>query len=219
MNKDVAQRIGQFLNAVRNDPETLLELRQLLFAILIAAGVVYGLYTFQVAAQNQAKVKNLSRKSELTAAVAAKSADHPAAGQLPILMATKQELTEKLTLLRFQEQILREQYTAENSGESFAKVIFTLLPLSPVDIENGFVKMNVLETRSYDYFDVNPINLQGDMAYLEFLYYLQYLEGRPEVGLIGKLALEILPAKSFAEKVKVHFDVVLGRIQLRATTP
>lgn len=217
MNKDVAQRIGRFLTAVRNDPEALVELRQLLFAILIAAGVVYGLYTFQVVGQIKEKVKNLSRKSELTTVVAGKTAESTAAVQLPKLQATKKELTEKLTLLRFQEQMLREQYATENSGESFAKVIFTLLPLSPVDIENGFVKMNVLETRSYDYFDVNPIDLQGDMAYLEFLYYLQYLEGRPEVGVIGKLSLEIQPAKSFTEKVKVHFDVVLGRIQLRPT--
>jgi hypothetical protein len=216
MNRDVTQRIVQFLAAVRNDPEALFELRQLVFAMFIAAGVIYGFYIFQVAAKDQVRVKNLSHKNELTAALVEKTLAVPAAGQLQKLIATKQEVTEKLDLLRFQEKILREQYAAESSGESFAKVIFTLLPLSPVDIENGFIQMNVLDTRVYDYFDVNPINLQGDMDYSEFLYYLQYLEGRPEVGMIGKMALEILPAKPFADQVKVHFDVVLGRIQLRA---
>ena len=215
MNRDFVQRIGRFWAALKSDPEALFELRQLVFAILIAAGVIYGLYSFQVMTKNRVRADYISNKKELTASLGDKLGAATATDQLRKLAATEADLVEKLGMLRFQEQFLREQYAVESGGETFAKVIFTLLPLSPVDIENGFVKMNVLDTRAYDYFDVNPINLQGDMDYSEFSYYLQYLEGRSEVGMIGKLVLEILPAKSFTDKVKVHFDMVLGRIQLR----
>jgi hypothetical protein len=104
------------------------------------------------------------------------------------------------------------------------------LPNSPVDIEGKFLQMTVMDVRSFDGFNVYPVNLQGDAAYSEFIAYLRYLENRPEVGTISDLVLEQLgteaeqpgvspgTAKSvdaFSQSVRAHFSMVLGRIQLR----
>jgi len=109
-------------------------------------------------------------------------------------------------------------------------VIFTLLPNSPVNIEGEFLQMNVMDVRSFDHFDVSPVNLQGDADYLQFLTYLRYLEKRPEVGTISDLVLEqfspeaeqpgispeaVTSVDAFAQPVRVHFSLVLGRVQLR----
>lgn len=214
MQRDVAANIQQIWSNLRQDKEALFELRQLFFAVIIAAVLVYALYVVQVQGKEKERNKNLRLKTELAGNNSVAELDSLIVSELQKLKKKKQDLTENVDLLRFKEKILREQYAGDGNSESFANVIFTLLPLSPVDIENGFVQMSVLETRSFDFFDVNPISLKGDIDYSDFLYYLQYLEGRPEVGMIGDIKLEIIPPESMTDSIKVHFDVVLGRVQL-----
>lgn len=205
------RRVWQIL---RHDSDAVFELRQLVFAVVIALVLVYGLFLLQVEGKQQERTQKRTYRAELSTA---QSGDRLAAllsSQLGQLQQKKAEMEKHLALLRFQEKILREQYGWVGSGESFANVIFTLLPLSPVDIENGFIQMNVLDTRPFEHYDIYPVRLQGDLDYSEFLYYLQYLEKQSEVGIIDEIHLELSDPGPQEESVKTHFDLVLGRIQL-----
>lgn len=215
MGIEINNRIKQFWVEVKQDSEALFELRQLLFGVIIAVAISYGFYTLYAGTKEKENKKYNEEKSQLTASSGGKQLEILLSGQMRKLAESSRKIEARLALLEFKEKILREQYSLENHNESFAKAIFTLLPLSPVDIENGFVQMNVMESRSFDFFDINPVNLQGDIVFSEFLYYLQYLEKRPEVGMIGDISLELLTGDQFAENKKIHFDVVLGTIQLR----
>ncbi len=214
MNSDLIRPIKQLWADLRHDPEALFEARQLLFGILIAIGVTYGFYAIHVVAKQKVKWKTMSYSKQLSASLGGGEMEVLTSLQLQKLLKAEQELTEKTSLLQFKEKILKEQYSRKNNSDTFTNVIFTLLPISPVDIESGFVEMNVLDPRTYEYFDVSPINLKGEIGYTEFLYYLKYLEGRPEVGLIGNMNLELLLEEPFDDSGTVHFDIVLGRIEL-----
>ncbi len=208
------KKIKQLLADIRHDTDAQFELRQLFFGAVIAAGVTYAFFALYVEGEEKKQTKMRARKSELVKSLGQGEIAALTSVRLQKLQEEKEMLEEKTAQLIFQEKILREQYSAESSSESFANVIFTHLPLSPIDLENGFVQMNVLEPQVFDFFNVSPINLQGNIDYGDFLHYLQYLESRPEVGMIGNISLGLLLTELSSPRGQVHFDVVVGRIQL-----
>lgn len=211
----ISQKVLQLWGAIRHDPEALFEVRQLFFGLIIVAGSCYGAHALIVQPKESDLKKKEAHREQLAASLAGGELESMVQSQLQRLLAEQKKLTEGIGLLRFQEQLLREQYQRDNANEQFSKAIFTLLPYAPVDIEGEFMQMSVLDKRSFEQFDAYPVNIQGEATYSEFLSYLQYLEGSPEVGMISNLNLDQLPGQSFAQLTQVHFDLVLGRIQLR----
>lgn len=208
------ERIKDLVNEIRHDPESLFELRQLLFGVIIVAGIVFGFHTVFVQSKQKVQKKLVMQEAQLSSELGNGEIEALAMQQLLKMRKTETVLRDKVSLLQFKESMLREQYVKSDNDESFANVIFTLLPRSPVNIENEFVQMNVLDKRSLDFYDVHPVNIQGDSSYHALFSYLQYLERRPEIGLIDSLKIEQLEQKSFGEKILVHFDLVLGKIKL-----
>jgi hypothetical protein len=230
MGVNIGQRLKVLWGRVVHDPEALVELRQLFLGLVIVVMVCYAAQTVLIQPRQKNVQKKISQQKELVATLANGEIEAMIAKQLQQLMTEKKELTERIAQLRFQRQLYQEQFQGDNSKEQFSNVIFTLLPDSPVNIEGEFLQMNVMDVRSFDHFDVSPVNLQGDADYLEFLAYLQYLEKRPEVGTISDLVLEqfgtedqqpdassgsVKSVDAFAQPVRVHFSLVIGRIQLR----
>ena len=209
------ERIKIFFSELRHDTEALVELRQLLFGLVIVAGIVFVFHSLYVQKKQKTQAKLITQEQELKSTLGNGEVEAITAGQLQTLKKKETSLQERIDLLRFKESMYREQYGVTNDEESFANVIFTLLPRSPVDIEGKFAKMSVLEKRSHEYFSVYPVNIHGDSFYKDVLKYLQYVENRPEVGMINKLSLEQLEKTSFGQRVQVHFDLVLGRVQLK----
>jgi hypothetical protein len=233
MSVNVGQKLKLLWGRVAHDPEARIELRQLFLGLVIVVMVCYGAQTLLIKPRQQGLQKKISQQKELVATLANGEIEAMVGGQLQQLMTKKKELTEGIAQLRFERQLYQEQFHGDNSKEQFSNVIFTLLPDSPVNIEGNFLQMNVMDTRSFDHFDVSPVNLQGDADYLEFLSYLQYLEKRPEVGIINDIVLEqfnpeaeqseaspeVSPeavefVDAFVQPVRVHFSLVLGRVQL-----
>ncbi len=209
------ERIKLLFNELRHDPDALFELRQLLFGIIIVAGVVFAFYTMYVQSKEKDQVKLLAQEKQLKVSLGNGEIESLTAMQLDKAKEDVTILQEKIDLLTFKEQMFREEYKSGDDEEAFANVIFTLLPRSPVDIENEFAQMNVLEKRSLEYYSIFPVNIQGDSGYSQLLSYLQYIENRPEVGMIDSLKLEELEGTSFGQEVQLHFNLVLGRIKLK----
>lgn len=207
-------RIKDFFNEIRHDPESLFELRQLLFGVIVVGGIVFGFHTLYVQPKQKNQNKLVIQETQLSSELGKGEVEALTMKQLLKVRKTNAVLRDKVGLLQFKENMLREQYVKSDNEESFANVIFTLLPRSPVNIENEFVQMNVLDKRSLDFYEVHPVNIQGDSDYHALFSYLQYLERRPEIGFIDSLKIEQLEQKSFGEKIQVHFDLVLGKIKL-----
>lgn len=230
MSANVGQRLKLLWGSVVHTPDVLSEVRQLFLGLVIVVVVCYGIQALLIQPRQQNLQKKISQQKEFVTSMANGAIEAMVEKQFQDLTTERKELTEKLVQLRFQRQLYQEQFQGDNAKEQFSNVIFTLLPNSPVDIEGKFLQMNVMDVRSFDRFDVYPVNLQGDAAYSEFIAYLRYLENRPEVGTISDLVLAQLAtedeqpgaasgaAKSvdaFSQSVRVHFSLVLGRVQLR----
>lgn len=226
----VGQRLKIAWGAVIHDQEVLFEARQLFLGLVIVLVLCYGARVIVIQPRQQALQKKAAQCKELADMLAHGEIEAMVENQFRQLTMQKKELTDKLAQLRFQKQLYQEQYQGDNAKEQFSNVIFTLLPDSPVDIEGKFLQMSVMDVRSFDHFDVYPVNLQGDADYADFIMYLRYLENRPEVGIISDLVLEQqamdteYPAASagaekfvdaFSQSVRVHFSLVLGRVELR----
>ncbi len=230
MSANVGQRLKLLWGSVVHTPDVLSEVRQLFLGLVIVVVVCYGIQALLIQPRQQNLQKKISQQKEFVTSMANGAIEAMVEKQFQDLTTERKELTEKLVQLRFQRQLYQEQFQGDNAKEQFSNVIFTLLPNSPVDIEGKFLQMNVMDVRSFDRFDVYPVNLQGDAAYSEFVAYLRYLENRPEVGTISDLILEQLATEdeqpgaapgavksvdAFSQSVRVHFSLVLGRVQLR----
>lgn len=222
--KNIGRKLKALWGRVVHDPDALVEVRQLFFGLVIVAMVSYAAQSFLVKPRQESLQKKISQQKELAATLANGEIEAMVAKQSQQLVTEKKQLTERLARFRFQKQLYQEQFQGDNSKEQFSNVIFTLLPDSPVNIEGEFMQMNVMDVRSFAHFDVSPVNFQGDADYLEFLAYLRYLEKRPEVGTISDLVLTeqmgaspeaVKSMDTFSHPVRVHFSLVLGRVQLR----
>lgn len=207
-------RIIGLFNEIRHDPDALFELRQLLFGLMIVVGVFYAFNTLYVEKRQKEQKKLVAQEQQLEATLANGTVEALTAGQLTKLGKQKTDLEEKLELLSFKEQMFREEYTAGKNDQAFTNVIFTLLPRAPVDIEGELEKMNVLEKRSYEYFELLPVAINGGGDFAEILSYLQYIEGRPEVGAIESLTMQLSETDVFSQNAPVDFELVVGQVRL-----
>lgn len=207
-------RIKNFFSTLKHEPEAAFEIRQLFFGLIIAIGVTYGLYYVLVESKEKKQMKLAGQYQQLKQSLGNGSMEKLIALELEKKQKKQQQLVDRMSLLQFKRKLLREQYITSNPDHIFSKVIFTLLPRTPVNIEQEFVQMSVLETRSLEYYKIHPVNIQGEAGFAEIMSYLKYIESRPEVGWIDSLKLEQIELQNIEGNVKVHFDVVLGRIQL-----
>lgn len=215
MKEDITQKIKDLWADIRQDPETLFEARQLLFIAIIAMGVCYGFYSLYVDSAQKKKSKYQSQIEELQSSDEDSESGPVSVEQVQKLIVRKNQLEEKIEVLQFQEKVMLEQYSGSAANESFTNTIFTLLPVSPVDIEQGFVKMSMMDSRSYDFLKINPVRLQGNIEFQEFVQYLEYIEDRSEVGMVGNIVLDIPGSESTAKKGAVQFNVILGQVVLK----
>jgi len=230
MDVKIDQRLQKIWGAMVYDQKVLFEVRQLFFGLVIVMVLCYGAYALFIQPRQHALQKKMTQRKELVDLLAKGEIAVMVGKKIQQLTLQKKEITENLVQLRFQKQLYQEQYHGDNAKEQFSNVIFTLLPDSPVDIEGEFLQMSVMDVRSFDHFEVYPVNLQGDAEYADFIMYLRYLENRPEVGIISDLVLEqqgagaqvsgVSPGTekivdAFSQAVRVHFSMVLGRIELR----
>ena len=216
---ELIHRGRNILETFKQDGEARFELRQMAFAVCIGLGVVYLLYVFTLQGKQKLLRAEQVKYMEASGVAGDGRMQQLLSDQMAKLAKKKERLHEENSVLRFRKKLLLEQYGRKPGGVSFANVIFTLLPLTPVDIENGLVQMNVQENQTLDFYTVSPVRLEGDVEYPNFLYYLQYLEKRPEVGMIGDLVLSMnLKDNPFTDDTKVHFGLTLGRISLHGGT-
>jgi len=209
----IGNKLKEWFFLLKSDPEAFAELRKLFLGILVCLAILYGGSTLFLAPQKKELRQKLTQKTEIesTAPVQMASALAAQVSQLEIEQKSLQTQTETLAL---QIRLIEEQWHSLTDREQFSKTLFTLQTNAPINMENHLRQMSQLEDRSVNGFTLNTVSLAGEVPFPELYRYLQYIEGRPEIGIIEDLAVERLKSAGYDQQAKVKFSMVVGRTTL-----
>lgn len=215
--KELTDLIRKWYFVIRSDAETLQELRHLALGLAVCLVIFYaGSALFVKPLENALAQKNAQRAELL--AKAPGQASQVLTAEQRALRNEEQNLEEQNAILTLQEGFFKEQWQLWGNAERFTKIIFTLLPKAPVNLENSIKQMSQLEKKSKDGFAVYAVNLAGEATFQELYRYLTYVEGQPEVSVVEDLAIERLPMEGYQKPAKVRFSVVMGRLAYEGKT-
>lgn len=209
--KALTDFIRKWYFVIKSDAETLVELRHLLLGLTVCLVIFYAGNALFVKPLEKSLAQKNARRGELLAKDPGQASQVLTAEQRA-LKSEQQRLEEQNAILGLQEGFFKEQWQLWSNAERFTKIIFTLLPRAPVNLENSIKQMSQLEKRSKDGFAVYAVNLAGEATFQELYRYLAYVEGQPEVSVIEDLAMERLPVEGYQKPAKVRFSVVMGRL-------
>ncbi|MFH1021086.1 MAG: hypothetical protein V1782_10840 [Pseudomonadota bacterium] len=206
-------KLKEWFFRLKSDPEAFAELRKLCLGILACAAVLYGGSTMLLAPQKKMLHQKLAQKNEIESTAPAQLGSALAA-QVTRLEAEQIQLREQNEALALQIRFIEEQWQSLTDREQFAKTLFTLQTNAPVNMENHLRQMSQLEDRSQNGFTLNTVSLAGELPFPELYRYLQYIEGRSEIGIIEDLAVERLTGAGYDQQAKVKFSMVVGKTTL-----
>jgi hypothetical protein len=209
----LGNKLKEWFFLLKSDPEAFAELRKLCLGVLVCAAVLYGGSTLLLAPQKKMLHQKLAQKKEVESTAPAQLSS-ALAGQVSQLEAEQKNLREQAETLALQIRLIEEHWQSLTDREQFAKTLFTLHANAPINMENHLQQMSQLEDRSVNGFTLNTVSLAGELPFPQLYTYLQYIEGRPEIGIIEDLAVERLPGAGYDQQAKIKFSMVVGRTTL-----
>lgn len=210
---NLGNRLKEYFFLIKSDPEAFVELRKLALGVLVCAAVLYGGSTLFLAPQKKVLQQKLAQEKEIESTAPAQLAGM-LAEQVLRLETEQKELREQTETLALQIRFVEEQWQSLTDREQFSKTLFSLQANAPISMENHLRQMSQLEDRSLNGFTLNSVRLTGELPFPELYRYLQYIEGRPEIGIIEDLAVERQKSASYDQQAKVAFSMVVGRTTL-----
>lgn len=209
----IGNKLKEWFFLLKSDPEAFAELRKLCLGILACFAILYGGSTLLLDPQQKMLAQKLAQKIEIesTAPALLGSALDAQVAQLEIEQKTLREQTETLAL---QIKLIEEQWQSLTDREQFSKTLFTLHANAPINMENHLRQMSQLEDRSVNGFTLSTVNLAGEVAFPLLYRYLQYIEGKPEIGIIEDLSVTRQTDAGYDQQAKVKFSMVVGRTTL-----
>ena len=209
----LGNKLKEWFFLLKSDPEAFAELRKLCLGILVCAAVLYGGSTLLLAPQKKTLRQKVAQKKEIESSAPAQLAGALAV-QVSQLEEEQKKLREQTETLALQIRLIEEQWQALTDREQFSKTLFTLHANAPVNMESHLQQMSLLEDRSVNGFTLSTVSLAGELPFPQLYTYLQYIEGRPEIGIIEDLAVERLTGAGYDQQAKVKFSMVVGRTTL-----
>jgi hypothetical protein len=209
----LGNKLKEWFFLLKSDPEAFAELRKLCLGVLVCAAVLYGGSTLLLAPQKKMLRQKLAQKKEVESTAPAQLSS-ALAGQVSQLEAEQKNLREQAETLALHIRLIEEHWQSLTDREQFAKTLFTLHANAPINMENHLQQMSQLEDRSVNGFTLNTVSLAGELPFPQLYTYLQYIEGRPEIGIIEDLAVERLPGAGYDQQAKIKFSMVVGRTTL-----
>jgi len=209
----LGNKLKEWFFLLKSDPEAFAELRKLCLGVLACAAVLYGGSTLLLAPQKKELHQKTTQKNEVES-TAPVQLGKALAGQVSQLEAEQKTLREQTETLALQIRLIEEQWQSLTDREQFSKTLFTLQANAPINMENHLRQMSQLEDRSVNGFTLNTVSLAGEVSFPELYRYLQYIETRPEIGIIEDLAVERAANAGYDQQAKVKFSMVVGRTTL-----
>ena len=209
----LGNKLKEWFFLLKSDPEAFAELRKLCLGVLVCAAVLYGGSTLLLAPQKKELRQKISQKKEVESAAPAQLGSALAV-QVSQLEAEQKTLREQTETLALQIRLVEEHWQSLTDREQFSKTLFTLHANAPINLENNLQQMSQLEDRSINGFTLSSVSLAGEVPFPQLYTYLQYIEGRPEIGIIEDLAVERITSAGYDQQAKVKFSMVVGRTTL-----
>lgn len=209
----IGNKLKEWFFLLKSDPEAFAELRKLCLGILACAAVLYGGSTLLLAPQRKELRQKINQKKEIESTAPAQLGKALAV-QVSQLETEQKVLREQTETLALQIRLIEEQWQAQTDREQFSKTLFTLHSNAPINLENNLQQMSQLEDRSVNGFTLNTVSLAGEVPFPQLYTYLQYIESRPEIGIIEDLAVERISSAGYDQQAKVKFSMVVGRTTL-----
>ncbi|MEA3547034.1 MAG: hypothetical protein U9R66_05160 [Thermodesulfobacteriota bacterium] len=203
---------GYFL--LRNDPEALIQARQFFLIFLVCIMVLWAGSTLFIEPKEKLLQQKVLQLRDLSGSIPDEMNRMMTAREKQ-LTAENHNLAEKIDLLRLKRTLLHENWLSKGDSDRFNRIIFTLNPDAPVNIENSLTQVSLQEKRSKDGFMLYPTTIEGEGSFSLLFDYLQYLESQPEVGLITELTIERPPDVKYFQVAPVHFSLVVSRVTLK----
>lgn len=209
----IGNKLKECFFLLKSDPEAFAELRKLCLGILACLAVLYGGSALILEPQQKMLAQKIAQKIEMESTAPAQlgSALDAQVAQLEIEQKSLREQTETLAL---QIRLIEEQWQSLTDREQFSKTLFTLHASAPISMENHLRQMSQLDDRSVNGFTLNTVNLAGEVAFPVLYRYLQYIEGKPEIGIIEDLSVTRQTDVGYDQQAKVKFSMVVGRTTL-----
>ncbi len=209
----IGNKLKEWFFLLKSDPEAFAELRKLCLGVLVCFAVLYGGSTLLLAPQKKELQQQRTQKKEVESTAPAQLGSALTA-QVSQLETEQEGLREQTETLALQIRLIEEHWQSLTDREQFSKTLFTLQANAPINMENHLQQMSQLEDRSVNGFTLNTVSLAGEVPFPVLYRYLQYLEGRPEIGIIEDLAVTRLTNASYDQQAKVKFSLVVGRTTL-----
>ena len=210
---NLGNKLKEWFFLLKSDPEAFAELRKLCLGVLACAAILYGGSTLLLAPQKKELHQKITQKKEVES-VAPAQLGNALAGQVSQLETEQKTLREQTETLALQIRLIEEQWQSLTDREQFSKTLFTLHANAPINMENHLQQMSQLEDRSLNGFILNTVSLAGELPFPQLYTYLQYIEGRPEIGIIENLAVERVTNAGYDQQARVKFNMVVGRTTL-----
>ncbi|MCX5865125.1 MAG: hypothetical protein NTW42_08670 [Deltaproteobacteria bacterium] len=209
----LGNKLKEWFFLLKSDPEAFAELRKLCLGVLVCAAVLYAGSTLLLAPQKKELHQKTTQKKEVESAAPAQLGSALAV-QVSQLETEQKALREQTETLALQIRLVEEHWQSLTDREQFSKTLFTLHANAPINLENNLQQMSQLEDRSINGFTLSSVSLAGEVSFPQLYTYLQYIEGRPEIGIIEDLAVERLTSAGYDQQAKVKFSMVVGRTTL-----
>jgi len=209
----LGNKLKEWFFLLKSDPEAFAELRKLCLGVLACAAVLYGGSTLLLTPQKKELHQKIIQKKEVES-VAPAQLGNALAVQVSQLELDQKNLREQTETLALQIRLIEEQWQSLTDREQFSKTLFTLHANAPINMENHLQQMSQLEDRSVNGFILNTVSLAGEVPFPQLYTYLQYIEARPEIGIIENLAVERVTNAGYDQQARVKFSMVVGRTTL-----
>lgn len=203
---------GYFL--LRNDPEALIQARQFFLVFLVCIMVLWAGFTLFIEPKEKLLQQKILQLRELAGSVPDEMNRMMVAREKQLTQENR-DLAEKIDILRLKRTLLHENWLTKGDNDRFNRIIFTLNPDAPVNIETSLAQVSLQEKRSKDGFMLYPTTIEGKGSFSQLFDYLQYLEDQPEVGLITDLTIERSADAEPFQVAPVHFNLVVSRVTLK----
>ncbi|MCK5229632.1 MAG: hypothetical protein KAR13_05165 [Desulfobulbaceae bacterium] len=200
---------------LRNDAESRASLRILILGIVCCLFVGYGGKSVFLDPQQKSLQKNLAELAQFEAP--RDDVTMMLTGAISKFEREQEEIGKKIAVLNLKENYLKQHWDSLADPEQFTRIILTLLPGAPVDIRENVGEMRSVAPQTLNGFELCPVTLSGDTEFRNIFTYLQYLEKRPEIGVVDKLEIKRLPIEKNELQARIHFSLLAGRLTLRKT--
>jgi len=206
----IGQRLNLFFALIRDDREARNELRNLFLGLAVCAVLLYAGVNLFVSPLRSKAGELAAKRRELLAA------SPPVLGQAykersRQLQEEQAKLAEENEILALKKRFLALQWKTWSNPDRFSRIIFTLAPDAPLNMEEHLKALNQMEKRTSEGREVVGINLVGEGSFAELFQYLDYIESKPEVALVTELTVERPPTESYQRTAPVKFSLTVGR--------